>query len=146
MNPLTPVVNLVSQKLPGVDLDTFSEQQVMRMREMTGPDIKIDKSAKFGENPAHRAISSLQIPGTDMVMRFFSLWSIVNGYGYSFFFHCPADKYQSFGSILTYMTKSFQTIKVIQTSYPLETFHDNGIIFRYPSSWKAVKRTGTTPF
>lgn len=140
--PLTPVVNLITQKIPGTNLEEFSTQQLSRMQEMTGGgNIKVDKTAKFGEHPAHKAISTLDLPGASM--KFFSLWSYVDGMGYSFFFHSPGQAFNDHSAIITHMLKSFQTIKIIPQSFPLDTFSDSGIIFRYPSNWKAVRKTGT---
>jgi hypothetical protein len=144
IGPMSPVVNLITQKIPGIDLEVFSEQQLVRMKEMTGGNITVDKTAKLGSIPAHKAVSSLPIPGG--AIKFFSLWAYADGVGYSFFFHCPASEYSKYGTSISHMLKTFEKIKIVSLSYPLETYCDNGIVFRYPAGWKLQTKTGTPPF
>jgi len=136
--PTAPVANLLVQKIPGITLDDFSEQQVLRMREMTGDNIKVEKNAFFGDIPAHKAVSVLNMPG--MSMKFFSLWAYQNGIGYSLFFHSAATEYNALGPSLTHMIKSFKTTKIVELSYPLESYNQHGVVLRYPAGWKATKR------
>lgn len=141
MTPLTPVINLITQKIPGISLNEFAEQQLARMKEMTGGEIAVDKKAKLGDIPAHKAVSSINMGG--MSLKFFSLWAYADGMGYSFFFHCAGPDYAAFGSILTQMLKSFSPVRTIPQSYVLQTYSDKGMLFRYPSSWTCTK-SGTT--
>lgn len=143
LGPLSPVVNMITQKIPGIDLSIFSEQQLVRMKEMTGGNITVEKNAKLGSIPAHKAVSSLPIPGGQSI-KFFSLWAYADGVGYSFFFHCPSSEYGKYGSIISHMLKSFEKIRILPLSYPLETYSDNGIVLRYPAGWKATPKTDMT--
>jgi len=136
--PTAPVVNVLVQKIPGITLEDFSEQQVLRMKEMTGENIKLEKSAFFGDIPAHKAVSVLNMPG--MSIKFFSLWAYQNDIGYSLFFHAATSEFTKLGPSLTHMIKSFQTTKMIALSYPLDSYNQHGIVLRYPSSWEATKR------
>lgn len=135
------MVNVLVQKIPGITLEDFAEQQVMRMKEMSGENIKVDKNATFGDIPAHKAVSVLNMPG--MSIKFFSLWAYQNGVGYSLFFHSAASEYNALGATLTQMIKSFKTTRVVELSYPLESYNQHGIVLRYPAAWKATKRAGT---
>lgn len=141
MGPLTPVINLITQKIPGISLAEFAEQQLGRMKEMTGGEIAVDKKAKFGDIPAHKAVSTLKMPGGGI--KFFSLWAYADGMGYSFFFHCAASDFAGYGSMLTQMLKSFTPIRTIPQSYVLHTFSSQGVLFRYPASWKVASKSGT---
>lgn len=137
-SPTSPVVNVLVQKIPGITLEDFAEQQVMRMKEISGENIKVDKNATFGDIPAHKAVSVLNMPG--MSIKFFSLWAYQNGVGYSLFFHSAASEYNALGATLTQMIKSFKTTRVVELSYPLESYNQHGIVLRYPAAWKATKR------
>jgi len=140
---MSPVINLITQKLPGITLNEFSEQQLQRMKEMTGGDITVDKKAKLGDIPAHKAISMLPIPGGSAI-KFFSLWAYSNNVGYSFFFHSTASEFNKFGPTLTHMLKSFKSVKTLSQSYPLASYNDNGFVFRYPATWE-VQKVGAYP-
>lgn len=131
------MINLITQKIPNITLNEFSDQQLARMREMTGGEIHVDKKAKLGEIPAHKAVSSLNMPGGGL--KFFSLWAYADGLGFSFFFHCPQSEFASYGPMLTHMLKSFDTIKMLTQSYVLDVYSDKNVLFRYPASWKATK-------
>lgn len=139
VGPMNPVVNLITQKIPDIDLNSFTEQQLVRMKEMTGGKITVDRNAKMGELAAHRAVSVLNLPGASF--KFFALWSYHNGVGYSFFFHSPAKDFDKFGTTLTHMIKTFEPLKLLPQSYPLETYCDNGFVFRYPASWKVQSKS-----
>lgn len=142
MGPLTPVINLITQKIPGISLNEFAEQQLSRMKEMTGGEIAVDKKAKLGDIPAHKAVSQIQMPGGGI--KFFSLWAYADGVGYSFFFHCSTAEFATYGPILTHMLKSFAPVRVIAQSYVLDTYSDNGVVFRYPANWKVASKSGTS--
>lgn len=141
MGPTTPVINLITQKLPGISLNEFAEQQLGRMKEMTGGEIHVDKKAKLGDVPAHKAVSTLKMPG--MGIKFFTLWAYADGMGYSFFFHCSIDDFPKHSDMLRNMIKSFAAIRTLPQSYVLHTFSTQGMLFRYPANWKITSKSGT---
>lgn len=140
LTPFSPVVNMITQKIPGLDLEIYSQQQLGKLKEMAGPDVKVEKNAKLGEIPAHKALTSMPLPDGSAI-KFFALWAYTNGIGYSFFFHCPSADFAKYSKVLSHMLSTFEAKKILPLSFALKTYSDHGFLVRYPVDWEEKVKT-----
>eukprot|EP01122_Echinamoeba_exundans_P011071 TRINITY_DN4282_c0_g1_i1.p1 TRINITY_DN4282_c0_g1~~TRINITY_DN4282_c0_g1_i1.p1 ORF type:complete len:563 (-),score=46.58 TRINITY_DN4282_c0_g1_i1:7-1695(-) len=141
-NPFAPVVNILANRLPETSLDDYTQQQIIRLRQMavgSPSDLKVDRSASLAGYPAHRAICTLHVDPTRAI-RLYSVWTKVNDWIYLVHFTCDIFEFSRHQRVVLRILNSVKLVVPSPKTVLFSAFHDEQLCFsmKFPSSFEQI--------
>jgi hypothetical protein len=162
-NPFAPVVNILANRLPESSLDDYTQQQILRLRQMavgSPSDLKVDRSASLAGYPAHRAICTLHVDvriGNVLCVNFFvsqlhfdsqptrairlySVWTKVNDWIYLVHFTCDIFEFSRHQRVVLRILNSVKLVVPSPKAVLFSAFYDEQLCFsmKFPSSFEQI--------